>query len=126
MSYTNVLQMGNKHQEMLNNIDFYKQEIDFMKGLLSEVVAKNTSMEVRSAADHFENQFAIQHHNLDESRKRVQQNRHLASVEAQEHAGKIKNELLTDELEIEKEVNGIEKVITDLRVEFKSFLVKWM
>jgi len=126
MTYTNVLQMGNKHHEMINSIDFYEKEVNFMKSLLTEVVAKNTSMEVRSAADHFENQFAIQHHNLEESRKRVQQNRHLASVEAQEHAGKIETELLTDEMDIEKEIKGIEKVITDLRAEFKSFLVKWM
>ena len=126
MTYTNVLQMGNKHQEMVNTLDFYEKEISFMKGLLTEVVSKNTSMEVRGVADHFENQLTIQQHNIDESRKRVQQNRHLASVSSQEHAGKVETELLADELEIEKEVAGIEKMILGIRSEFKSFLVKWM
>ena len=126
MTYTNVLQMGNKHHEMLNSMDFYEKELNFMRGLLTEVVSKNTSMEVRGAADHFEHQFLIQQHNIDGSKKRIQQNLHLSSTAAQEHAGKVETELLTDEMDIEKQVAGIEKVILELRAEFKKFLVKWM
>lgn len=126
MAYTNVLQMGNKQQELLNNINFYEKEIDFMRGLLTEVASKNTSMEVRGFTDHFENQFTIQQHNIEESRKRIQQNRHLAALEAQGHSGKVETEIITDQHDIEKEVEGIEKVILGLRAEFKRFLVKWM
>ncbi len=126
MSYTNVLQMGNKHQEMIKLADFYDKEIDFMKGLLKEVVSKNTAKEMTTEAEHFQNQFLIQQRNIEESKKRVESNQHLAYIDAKEHAGKIDTALLTDEADISTELNGIEKIILELRHNFKLFLVKWM
>jgi hypothetical protein len=126
MSYTTSLQLGNKHQEMVSILDFYEKDIDFLKKMLAEVLDKNSKPEVRTAAEHFQNQFFIQLKNIDDLKNKILLNKHESSLEAKIHAGKIDKILVNDIQSTEKEVNQIEKIINDIRKDFKSFVAKWM
>jgi hypothetical protein len=126
MTYTNGQQLGNKHQEMEKLIDFYSREIVFLQQLLSEVVSKNTSHEATADAEHFQNQFLIQLKNIDECRLKIKNNKHLAYLDIKDHAGKIDDRIANDLLSIVKEVLDMEKIISELRHQYKSYLLKWM
>ena len=126
MPYTTSLQLGNKHQEMVSTLDFYEKDIDFLKKLLTEVLNKNSKPEVRTEAEHFQSQFFIQLKNIDELKNKILLNKHESSLEAKIHAGKVDKILVNDIQSTEKEVNQIEKIINDIRKDFKSFVAKWM
>jgi hypothetical protein len=126
MSYANGQQLGTKHQEMEKLIDFYSREIVFLQQLLSEVISKNTSHEATSDAEHFQNQFLIQLKNIDECRLKIKNNKHLAFLDIKDHAGKIDNRIANDLNNIVQEVLGMEKIISELRHQYKSYLLKWM
>jgi len=126
MSYTTSLQLGNKHQEMNNILDFYEKDIDFLKTLLTEVLNKNSFFEVQTEAEHFQNQFIIQQNNISELRKKILLNKQGSSFDAMKHAGKIDDRLVLDIEASEKELHQIEKIISGIRKEFKVFVAKWM
>ncbi len=125
MTYTTSLRMGNKHQELNKILSFYEKDIDFLKTLLNEVVAKNNGFEVRAEAEHFQNQFIIQQRNIEELRKKVLLNKQEAAKEAISHAGKVDERLIADIITTEKEVDRIEIIITGIRKEFKRFVANW-
>lgn len=126
MSYTNVLNLPNHPQEMLQLLTFYEQEMKTLEKLLGEVVGKNTSREALTEAEHFQNQFFVQKKNMEELEKRIQRHHQQTADDAKHHAGKVDERLLGENESIGEEISGLEKVIAELRAAYKSYLAKWM
>ncbi len=126
MTYTSTLKAENKHQEIAHLLDFYNSELTFLENKLSEVVKRNTGKEALSEAEHFQNQFIIQRKTLEELTERLKKNKHFTYLQSADHAGKIDNRLLTDINTIEQEVHIFEKIIYDLRANYKKFLIRWI
>lgn len=126
MTYTSVLHIGNKHQELIRLLDFYQKEVGFLETLLAEVVAKNTAQEILAEAEHFQNQFFIQKRNISEYHQQISVNNALTSIDVKDHAGKVDERLVSDIERTEAEVLTFEKIVIELRQDFKQFLVKWM
>ncbi len=53
-------------QDWARKLQFYKEEIPFLKKRLEEIASKNTSEDVLKQVEHFENEFIIMNNNLDE------------------------------------------------------------
>ena len=126
MPYTTTLKAENKHQEIAHLLDFYNSELTFLENKLSEVVKRNTGKDALAEAEHFQNQFIVQRKTLEDLTQRLQQNKHLAYLQSTEHNGKMDNRLLTDINTIEQEVHTFEKIIFDLRANYKKFLIRWI
>ena len=126
MTYTTSLKLGNQHQEMINILDFYASDIKFLEKLLTEVLEKNSNHEVKTEAEHFQNQFIIQQKNIDEIKSKILINKHEAAMEAKVHAGKVDERLVTDINQIKHEANQTEKTIEEIRTAFKKFVAKWL
>ena len=126
MTFTNTLNAGNKHQELSVLLDFYDGELHFLEERLREVVMRNTGHEAMMEAEHFQNQFIIQTRNLEEMMLRLINYKHLAYLDSAEHAGKMDNRLLTEIIALENDVHDFEKVVLELRSQYKQFLLKWM
>jgi hypothetical protein len=60
-----IYQLHEEHKTWLNKLLFYKDELKIMADRIMEVAEKNTSNEVRSLADHFQNQLIIQKEQID-------------------------------------------------------------
>ena len=126
MTYTTSLKLGNQHQEIMNTLEFYAADIKFLEKLLSELLEKNSNHEVKTEAEHFQNQFIIQQKNIDEIKSKILINKHEAAMEAKVHAGKVDERLVTDINEIKHEANQTQKTIEEIRTAFKKFVAKWL
>ena len=126
MTYTTSLKIGNAHQEIINVLDFYTSDISFLEKLLTEVLKKNNHFEVKNESEHFQNQFIIQRNNIDALRSKILINKHEAALEANVHAGKVDDRLVTDINHLKLEENQIEKAIEEIRTTFKKFVAKWL
>ena len=126
MTYTTSIKLGNEHQEIINTIEFYASEIKFLEKLLTEVLEKNSNHDVKTEAEHFQNQFIIQQKNIDEIRSKILFNKHEAAMEAKVHAGKVDERLVTDIHQIKHDADQIEKAIEEIRFAFKKFVAKWL
>jgi len=126
MTYTTSLKLGNQHQEMINTLEFYSSDIKFLEKLLSEVLEKNSNHEVKTEAEHFQNQFIIQQKNIDEIKSKILINKHEAAMEAKVHAGKVDERLVTDINHLKLEEKQVEKTMVEIRKEFKQFVAKWL
>jgi predicted nucleic acid-binding Zn-ribbon protein len=126
MTYTTSLKLGNEHQEIINTLEFYASDIKFLEKLLNEVLEKNSNHDVKTEAEHFQNQFIIQQKNIDEIRSKILINKHEAALEAKVHAGKVDERLVTDIHQIKHDANQIEKAIEEIRFAFKKFVAKWL
>jgi len=126
MTYTTSLKLGNAHQEILNVLDFYSSDITFLEKLLTEVLEKNNQYEVKNESEHFQNQFIIQRKNIDELSSKILINKHEAALDAQVHAGKVDERLVTDINQLKREEKQIEKTLEEIRKAFKQFVAKWL
>jgi hypothetical protein len=126
MSFTSTASVGNKHQEITKRLDFYEQEINFLQKMLTEVIQKNTGVDVTAEAEHYQNQFMIQLKNLNDYRNQMKDNKHLIFRDAKEHAGKVDNRVSHEAMDIEKKVLQFEKIVDGLKKSFKTFASKWL
>jgi len=124
MNYTNATYLGNARLEWLKALDFYDQELDIMEVRLAEVLLKNTGIEVRAEAEHFQNQFIVQRNNIEILRHNINEHTHHVFEDAKTHVGQIAEIRIKENTKNKDEVAGFEKVINDLRHEFNAYLAK--
>jgi protein-disulfide isomerase-like protein with CxxC motif len=119
----------NQHAEnatFMEKLFFYKDEIAIMKTRIAEVASKNSSKDVLSQIEHFQNQLIVQNDNIDRIKHEIGLNE--KSLEANIN----KNEIATDHRKVadhtfeREQVEGFEKHFNELRAELKTFLAKWM
>jgi len=119
-----VTELHTDRVEWLKKMMFYKDDLASHLNRLSEVVQNNSSIEVTSMAEHFQNQFIRQlevndvlcHEINDESRL-------FAEIEAQNPVA-TDRKLAIDHSELRDKVETYEKLFNDLRHEFNTFVSK--
>lgn len=126
MSYTTVAHCGTDHQQWLKAIDFYDNELDILEDRLAEVATKNNGQEAMKGVEHFQNQFIIQRNTIDELRHYIHEHEDNVLKDVKAHAGHIETQQVKNHDALKEEFNGFEKVINELRDEFKLYLTKWM
>ena len=126
MSYIAAPRPVTDDASLLKSLDFYATEIQLMNDRLAEVAAKNNSFEARSAIEHFQNQFIVQRNNIDELRHAVKEQAHLVAEDAKRHGGKVDQLRIAEQEKTEDHVHSFERVVNELRTEFKRFLSEWM
>jgi enamine deaminase RidA (YjgF/YER057c/UK114 family) len=121
-----IYQLHEEHKTWLNKLLFYSDEIKIMDKRISEVAEKNTSSEVRSLADHFNNQLTIKKEQIDILTHDI--NSHELYLEATVHdnPNAINNEKFLDHKNHRESIAIFEKLFKELREELIEFLSKWM
>jgi NAD-dependent SIR2 family protein deacetylase len=126
MSYTYVDFCGNDHAEWLNSIDFYDEEFEIIEERLLEIATKYTGHEVMAQVEHFQNQFVVQHNNIDELKHRIHSHNQKVAEDAKLHRGKMETVYVDDHNRLKDQLVSFEKNANELRHEFNLFLSKWM
>lgn len=127
MNKVNISHVTNMHSQWLRSLNFYKTEITILKGILTEIAAKNTSADVAKEVEHFENQFKIQADCIDTISHDIHVNVDAISKAAQSSsAGYIDEHLLTEHTAIGNRTEDEEKIMTDIIRSFRKFAQKWM
>ncbi|MCE9538131.1 MAG: hypothetical protein K8R85_02805 [Bacteroidetes bacterium] len=121
-----IYQLHEDHKTWLNKLAFYTDEIQIMQNRISEIAKKNTSKEVRSFVEHFQNQLIVQKEQIDILKHEV--NSHERSIEEKANKKAVANERkkFVDHSMQRSSVESFEKIFNDLRKELAQFLSKWM
>lgn len=127
MKKVNITHVNNEHNRWLRSLDFYKTEINILKGILTEIAGKNTSPEVMKQVEHFENQFKVQIENIDTMAHNIHVNITTIGKEAQQSkTGYIDGSLLSEHTAFASKFDKEEQIITALIHSFRTFAEEWM
>ena len=123
---TIATKLSTEHNDWLRSLDFYTDELNILKGRLTEVAGKNTNHEASEGAELYENRFDIQKNNIHDLSHEIR--RHLAevAVQAKQMAGHIEVRMLERHGELREQYIALEKTIHDLRHEFYRYATRWM
>ncbi|MDP3469750.1 MAG: hypothetical protein Q8S11_15520 [Daejeonella sp.] len=126
MKEINIKHINNLHTDALRSLDFYKQEISILTKRLEELAANNTGLEVAVKIEYFQNQFLIQHNNIDELKHNIHENLKKIENQVKEFAGFITEASATENVVLYNQYLMEEKIINGIRQEFNRFAAKWM
>jgi hypothetical protein len=126
METSPLFELHTEHLEQINRLKFYKDEIEIMRNRLSEIVQKNSSPEILSLVDRYENQFLIQENAIADLKHKIKAKQ--KSVELSITANPIAADHRKGEAErgMEEEVDTFEKNFNELRSEYIKFLSRRM
>jgi hypothetical protein len=121
-----IYQLHEEHKTWLNKLSFYKDELKIMDSRILEVAKKNTSKEVRSLADHFNNQLIIQKEQIDILTHDIKSHELYLEAAALDNPNGIDTEKFSDHKKHRASIVTFEKLFKDLREDLIDFLSKWM
>lgn len=125
MKTISIKHITNLHSDSLRGLDFYAQELDILQGRLQEILADNTGEEVAEQVEHFQNQFIIQRHAIEELRGEILENNSMITEQVMESGG-VAKKTMVENMNLHEDYLTEEKIINDLRHEFYRFASKWM
>lgn len=105
---------------------FYKDEVSIMTYRISEIAQKNSSKEVLSMVEHFQNQLIIQKEQIDILNHEIKINESRLQAAVKENPVAIDQKKFPDHPEHRDKVEVFERLFNDLRAELIRFLAKWM
>lgn len=107
--------------EWLDTLSFYKGGLKFWRNRLSEIVSRNTTKEVLSQLEHFQNQMIIQEEQIDILRHDVKQFENI--MERDESQNSVYEKSIPEmEVELRERMKTFEHIYVDLKHEFFNFL----
>lgn len=121
-----IYELHEEHKIWLNKLAFYKDDLSIMQNRISEIAKKNTSKEVLSFVEHFQNQLIIQEEQIDILAHNIA--KHESSLEnAVDKKPVAIDHVKFEDHKIQREnMETFEKIFNDLRKELIGFLSKWM
>ena len=125
----NKVHMSDLHFELnlwLNELKFYKDEIKIFNRRLEDIVSRDTSKEVMQQLEHFQNQYIRQSEVIDELRHEVKQHENILEQEVLNNPVTVDHRNFEDHTELRDQADQFKKIYHDLKIEFMSFLTKWM
>ena len=126
MKTEKVYTQHEENKTWMSNLLFYRDEIKVMENRLQEIASKNTSKEVLSQVEHFQNQFVIQKETIDTIKHEINLSNDLITLEANKNMTAIDHREIKDHSIVRDNMESFEKVFHSLKTEFNTFLSKWM
>jgi uncharacterized membrane protein YgaE (UPF0421/DUF939 family) len=126
METKKVYTLHEENKEWLSKLAFYKDEIKVMENRVSEIASKNTSKDILSSVEHFQNQLIIQRNSIDELAHSINDHETYLINRAKENPTAIDHRSVNDHPVMRDSFNSFEKVINELRKELNLFLTKTM
>lgn len=126
METKKVYTLHEENKEWLSKLAFYKDEIKVMENRVSEIASKNTSKDILSSVEHFQNQLIIQRNSIDELAHSINDHETYLVNRAKENPTAIDHRSVNDHPVMRDSFNSFEKVINELRKELNMFLTKTM
>jgi hypothetical protein len=121
-----IYQLHDDHKIWLNKLAFYADEIKIMQNRISEIAEKNTSKEVLSFVEHFQNQLIVQKEQIDVLKHEINQHESLIEAGINKNPVAVDHRKLPGHAEHQEKVETFEKIFNDLRKELIHFISKWM
>lgn len=126
METKKVYDLHEEHKEWTSKLMFYKDEIKVMQNRISEIASKNSSKDVLSTVEHFQNQLIVQRNNMDELAHSINEHEAYLIKKAKENHTAIDHKAVNDHPKMRDSFNSFEKVFNEIRKELNVFLSKSM
>lgn len=110
----------------INQLNFYKQELEIFKHRLEEIAERNTKTEVTASIEQYQNQFIRQLEVNDELRHKINEHEQKLINYAKENPVAIDHVLFSDNDTLTEEVNRYTELYTEMKNSFYRFLSEWM
>jgi hypothetical protein len=127
MEHTKTLfELHYDHKEWLSKLAFYGDELALMQKRIEEIALKNSSQEVRSQIEHFQNQLIITRSHATDLRKEIQH--HEVELERIVNSNEVAvdHKRLPDHTDHRQKMQRFEQLFAELKKDLFLFLAKWM
>ena len=120
----NILeQFHHENMTWVRSLDFFKQENNFLKNRLSEVVDITSDKTFLAQAEHFQNQFIIKDEFVDELKHDVNEQEKMLMEKYIKTGNGIEEPVIIRQKNIREQMEYLEKDFTNLRNEFNNYLI---
>jgi hypothetical protein len=116
-------QFHHENMTWVRSLDFFKQENNFLKNRLSEVVDVTSDKTFLAQAEHFQNQFIIKDEFVDELKHDVNEQEKILMEKYIKTGNGIDEHVIRRQKNIREQMEYLEKDFTNLRNEFNNYLI---
>jgi hypothetical protein len=109
-----------EHQQWLENLRFYEDELAFLKRKLAELLVRNNSEDVRIEIERYQNQVIIQKNEIDELRHSIKE--HETYIERNLKPGNEKT--FYDHSKERDRMETFEKLFKEMKNAFTRFMMR--
>lgn len=117
-------QFHHENMTWVRSLDFFKQENNYLKNRLSEVVDINSDKTFLAQAEHFQNQFIIKDEFVDELRHDINEQERILMEKYIKTGNGIDDPVIVRQKNLREQMEYLEKDFTTLRNEFNNYLTK--
>ncbi len=115
-------QYHHENQTWGRSLDFFKQENNYLKNRLSEVVDHKTGKDFLALAEHFQNRFVLRDEFIDELLKDINTQEKLLKENYIKGVSPIDEKIIKKQDKLRNELEYLEKDFTQLKNEFNKYL----
>ena len=124
---TNKLdQFHHENMTWVRSLDFFKQENNYLKNRLSEVVDNTSDRSFLAQAEHFQNQFIIKDEFVDELKHDVNEQEKILTDRYIKTGNMLDEPVLLQQKNLREQMEYLEKDFTNLRNEFNNYLTLFL
>ena len=125
MAITNISkseQFRHENQTWERSLDFFKQENNFLKNRLSEVVDQKTGKEFLALAEHFQNRFIVKDEFIDELKHDINIQGMALKESMLNGLVTVNERMIKRQGKLRNEMEFLEKDFAQLKNEFNKYL----
>jgi hypothetical protein len=115
--YANIL-------SWVNDLTFYKDELNVFQTRLEEVAKQNNKLEVMTEVEHFQNQFIRQHEVIDTLKHDLKKFNNTIVENISKNPVASDRRTTAAPVELEDQYQTFLKIYNELKADFEKFLVK--
>jgi len=119
-----IYELHHEHQEWLNKLSFYKDDLAVMQKRIEEVAIRNTSKEFQAMVDHYENQFLIQKEQISHLKHKIKEHEGLIEDSVLKNPVAVDHRTMPDHEEQRAKMTRFEELFAELRTDLMNFLAK--
>ena len=119
-------QFHHENLTWVRSLDFFKQENNFLKNRLSEVVDNTSDKDFLAQAEHFQNQFIIKDEFVDELKHDVNEQERILMDRYIKTGNGIDEQVIQRQKNLREQMEYLEKDFTNLRNEFNNYLTLFL
>ncbi len=125
-NFAYITDLHYEHRLWLNELKFYKEELNILQERLEEIVSKNTNNEVEAGVESFQNRFELQRNHISDLKHRIKKHETFLADYAKDHPIAVDHVHFTDHADIRENYERFRDLYQEMKHEFNRFAVKWM
>lgn len=125
-NFAYITDLHYEHRLWLNELKFYKEELEILENRLGEIISKNTANEVEAGVESFQNRFDLQRDHISDLKHRTKKHEQFLTQYAKDHPIAVDHVHFTDHADIREQFERFRELYQEMKQEFNRFAVKWM